>query len=146
MTMEKTMNISDEGVLLLFEALLESTRELYIKGYMVMKEYFGYIPSKEEFDIFQFKEKQKFLLPNEQTRLKHMNGYWEARNFFMKDPYDVIKMPGEKICCMLDQIAEERIVEELRKKEEEKKKCKKKKKSGTQKTAAGEKESKGVQK
>lgn len=137
--MGTTMNISDEGVLLLFEALLESTRELYIKGYMVMKEYFGYIPSNEEFAFFQIKEKQKFLLPNEQTRLKHMNGYWEARNFFMKDPYDVIKIPGDTICNMLDQISEERI-EELRKKEEENKKCKKKKKSGTQKTAAGEKE------
>lgn len=141
-----TMNISDEGLLLLFEALLENTRKLYIKGYMTMKEHFGYIPSEEEFAFFQIKEKQNFLLPNEETRLKRMNGYWEAKNFFMKDPYDFIKMPGEKICCMLDQIAEERIIEELRNKEEENKKCKKKKKSETQKTATGEKGSKGVQK
>lgn len=116
------MKFDQEGLINVFEKLLSSTRELYIKGYIEMKKEFGAIPDKKEYGEFRSKMRNKFLNPQELSKMKKMDGYWEAKAFFTDDPYGILSADSDSVCKSLDILAEGRIkeIEKKRKNKERK--------------------------
>lgn len=99
-------NFTDEQILQIAEKLIQETREEYIKGYICALNYFGHIPTEEEFDK-KIKKRRSYS-----NTVENIFGYFEAREFFMEDPYGMFtKISGEEICRELDILAEKRLKE-----------------------------------
>lgn len=116
------MILDEDGVYNVAEALLRNARNDYIKGYKYIKSKFHYIPDEDrfyyEYEKFfgkPFTNKKKLFLSDnnlrpERRKWRIMQQYYEARKFFITDPYNIFKKDfGEYICDQLDKDAEEEI-------------------------------------
>lgn len=104
-------DLNEVGVNALMIAIIEQTRKDYINGYIKMKERFGTLITKQEFEEWKFKHKRKNMGAIWYNFCKIIEGYFSSIDFINMDPYDLFKEKQSLIFRTLNEEAEEKIAE-----------------------------------